>query len=63
MIVGWQAATGANLSMLFPNWPTFIQDINIGFLALGVNIVVSQQLVHLQEKLSLSMMGLPRRKL
>ncbi|MEE3806494.1 MULTISPECIES: sodium:solute symporter family protein [Lysinibacillus] len=41
MIVGWQAATGANLSTLFPNWPTFIQDINIGFLALGVNIVVS----------------------
>ena len=40
-IVGWQAATGASLSKLFPSWPSYIQDINIGFLALGVNILVS----------------------
>ncbi|MFJ5563215.1 hypothetical protein [Lysinibacillus xylanilyticus] len=40
-IVGWQAATGAHLSKLFPSWPSYIQDINIGFLALSVNILVS----------------------
>ncbi|MFJ5766352.1 sodium:solute symporter [Lysinibacillus sp. NPDC093210] len=40
-IVGWQAATGTNLSKLFPTWPSYLQDINIGFLALGVNIFVS----------------------
>lgn len=40
-IVGWQAATGAHLSKLFPNWPSYIQDINIGFLAMIVNILVS----------------------
>ncbi|KOS63739.1 sodium:solute symporter [Lysinibacillus agricola] len=40
-IVGWQAATGAHLSKLFPSWPSYIQDINIGFLALTVNILVS----------------------
>jgi len=40
-IVGWQAATGAHLSKLFPSWPSYIQDINIGFLALSVNIIVS----------------------
>ncbi|MFJ7887142.1 hypothetical protein ACIQYL_03530 [Lysinibacillus xylanilyticus] len=40
-IVGWQAVTGAHLSKLFPSWPSYIQDINMGFLALTVNIIVS----------------------
>ena len=40
-IVSWQAATGAHLSKLFSSWPSYIQDINIGFLALTVNILVS----------------------
>lgn len=30
MIVVWQAATGAHLSKLFANWPSYIQDSNIG---------------------------------
>ena len=40
-IVGWQAATGAHLSKLFPSWPSYIQDINIGFLALSINVFIS----------------------
>ncbi len=40
-IVGWQAATGAHLSKLFPSWPSYLQDINIGFIALSINIIVS----------------------
>ncbi|GED67932.1 putative symporter YhjB [Brevibacillus reuszeri] len=41
IIVGWQAVTGATMSSLFPSFPPAIQDINIGFIALGVNVIVS----------------------
>lgn len=40
IIVAVQAITKFNMSTLLPTFPSFVHDLNIGFLALSVNIVV-----------------------
>ncbi len=38
--VAWQTLSGMTIARLFPAAPAWVQDLNIGFVALGVNFVV-----------------------
>jgi SSS family solute:Na+ symporter len=39
-VVAWLGLTGATLAKAFPSWPSRITDINVGIIALFVNVVV-----------------------
>jgi len=38
--IAWSSLSGATLAKLFPHWPPVITDLNIGIVAMGVNVVV-----------------------
>jgi SSS family solute:Na+ symporter len=38
--IAWTSLTGTTLAKLFPAWPSVITDLNIGIVAMSVNVVV-----------------------
>ena len=38
--IAWSSLSGTTLAKLFPSWPSVITDLNIGIVAMSVNIVV-----------------------
>jgi SSS family solute:Na+ symporter len=38
--IAWISLSGTTLARLFPRWPSVITDLNVGIVAMGVNIVV-----------------------
>ncbi len=40
-VVAWLSLTGASLATLLPSAPQLVKDLNVGFVALGVNVIVT----------------------
>jgi SSS family solute:Na+ symporter len=38
--VAWLTITGATMATLFPEWPAVVRDLNVGIVAMVVNVVV-----------------------
>lgn len=39
-VVAWSQFSGVTLAKLFPNWPPVVTDLNIGIVAMALNVVV-----------------------